>query len=115
MPFCAENTLMIIAVSGSAVLVWLFCAFSAASIARDNGYNYNLWLLIGFLGGPIALAGTYLYFVRAGERHRLARHSDGGRYGLPEMIHCPQCKQSVPSSYDDCQFCGAPLHRKRKH
>lgn len=114
MPFGAENTIMIIAVAASAVIVWLFCAFSTAAVARANGRRYNAWLLAGFLGGPAALLVAYLYFRYAGERHRLERYSDGTRYNFPEMIQCPRCNQSVPSSFQDCQFCGAPLHRKAR-
>jgi hypothetical protein len=113
-PLGAENTVMLIAVVASGVIIWLFCAFSTASIARTNGASYNAWLLAGFVGGPVALLIAYLYFRYAGERYRLARHSDGGRYNLPEIMQCPHCDQSVPSSFDKCQFCGAPLHRKGK-
>ena len=112
MPLGAEDTVMIIAVSASAFLIWLFCGFSTASIARTNGSSYNVWLLAGLLGGPVALVVAYLYFRHAGERHRLARYSEGGRYNLPEMTQCPRCDQSVPASFQNCQFCGAPLHRK---
>ena len=112
MPFGAEETIMIIAVAASAVLIWLFCAFSTVSVARNSGDANSAWLLAGFLGGPVALAFTYLYFRYLGEQHRVARHGEGGRYNLPEMIQCPRCNQSVPSSFQDCQFCGAPLHRR---
>ena len=37
MPLAAENTVMIIALVASAVLTWLFCAFSATAVARANG------------------------------------------------------------------------------
>jgi hypothetical protein len=112
MPFCAENTVMIIAVVASGILLWLFCAFSTAATARNHGGDYNVWLLVGFLGGPVSMLIAHLYYRHSGERYRIARHSDGGRYNLPEIMQCPKCNQSVPSSFETCQFCGAPLHRK---
>jgi hypothetical protein len=114
MPLAAENTTMIIALVASGVLIWLFCAYSAAAFARANGQSYNAWIVIGLMGGPITLAFAYLYFRTTGERHRRKRHGEGHRYDLPEIVRCNNCGQSVPSSFPQCQFCGAPLHRRTK-
>jgi hypothetical protein len=40
------------------VLVWLACAYYAGGIARNNGGNYHLFVLIGLLLGPLGLAFT---------------------------------------------------------
>lgn len=110
MPFAAENTLMILGLGSMALLAWLFCAFSASSLARANGQSGGLWLAIGLLTGPLGLAAIYFYIRITGERYRRERYGDGGQYNLPEMVRCPGCGQSVPRSFDACQFCGAPLH-----
>ncbi len=110
MQFAAENTVMIIALAASAVLIWLFFAFSTAAVARANGQSYNAWLFIGFLGGPVAFGFAYLFFRLTGERHRRIRHGERHQYDVPEMVRCPGCGQSVPSSFPRCQFCGSPLH-----
>ena len=110
MPFAAENTMMIIALVSIGALVWLFCAYSAASLARSNGHSYGLWLAIGLLSGPVGLAVIYVTMRVSGERSRRTRYSDGEQYDLPGMIQCPGCKQSLPRSFESCQFCGAPLH-----
>jgi hypothetical protein len=113
-PLAAENTVMIIALVSSGVLIWLFCAFSTAAVARASGQSYNIWLLIGFLGGPVSLAFVFLLSRVIGERHRRIRHGEGRRYDVPEMIRCPRCGQSVPSSFPRCQFCGSPLHGAKR-
>lgn len=114
MPFAAENTLMIVALASMGVLAWLFCAFTAASLARSNGQSYNVWLVIGLLTGPIGLAVVYFYLRVSGERYRRTRYGEGHQYDIPEMIRCPKCGESVPRSFDNCQFCGAPLHHGRR-
>lgn len=110
MPFAAENTMMIIALASTGILAWLFCAYSAASLARSNGHSYNLWLAIGLLSGPVGLAVIYFNIRITGERYRRTRYGDGQQYDLPEIVQCPKCDQSVPRSFESCQFCGAPLH-----
>jgi hypothetical protein len=110
MHFAAENTVRNIGLIASAVLIWLFCAFSTAAVARANGRGYHLWLFIGLLGGPVAFAFAYLFFRITGERHRRIRHGEKRQYDVPEMVRCPGCGQSVPGSFTRCQFCGSPLH-----
>lgn len=112
--YFASNTVMVIALVASGVLVWLFCAFSAAALARSNGESYNLWLLIGVVTGPLGLLFARLYFRVSGERYRRIRHGAGRQYDMPEIIECPGCRQSVPSGFHTCQFCGTPLHGKRR-
>ena len=112
--YFASNTVMVIALVASGVLVWLFCAFSAAAQARSNGESYNLWLLIGLVTGPLGLLFAWLYFRLSGERYRRIRHGAGRQYDMPEIIECPGCRQSVPSGFHTCQFCGTPLHGKRR-
>lgn len=108
MYLAAVSTQMIAIVSVS-VLVWLGCAFYAGGLARNNGRSYNMWFLVGFLLGPVGLLITWLYFQLSGERHQRHRHSVGRRSDIPEMVKCPRCGQSVPTSFDCCQFCGAPV------
>lgn len=110
MPLAAENTVMIIALVASGVLIWLFCSFSTAAVASANGQSYNAWLFIGLLGGPVALIFAYLFFRATGERHRRIRHGEKHHYDIPEMVRCPGCGQSIPSSFTRCQFCGSTLH-----
>jgi hypothetical protein len=115
MPVAATNTTMIVGLASVGVLVWLFCAFSTASLARTNGRSYNLWLLVGLLTGPLGLGFSYLYYRVTGERYRRTRYGEGHHYDIPEMVRCPSCNESVPRSFESCQFCGAPLHRGRRH
>jgi len=110
MPFAAEDTLMMVALASMGILLWLFCAYSAGSLARSNGHSYNLWLAIGLLSGPVGLAAIYLNIRITGERYRRTRYGDGQQYDLPEIVQCPKCNQSVPRAFESCQFCGAPLH-----
>lgn len=112
--YFAANTLMVVGIVSCAVLLWIFCAFSAANMARTNGRSYGLWLVIGLLAGPAGLLGAWAYFRISGERHRRIRHGTDGRYDLPEIITCPGCGQSVPSAFQNCQFCGCPLHTRRR-
>ena len=114
MPFAADNSLMIIGLVLVGVLAWLFCAFTLAAMARSVGQNYNLFMVIGLLTGPVGLAAGYIYFRVTGERYRRSRYGEGGKYDVPEIIRCPSCGQSVPRSYDYCQFCDAPLHAGRR-
>ncbi|MCG2795265.1 MAG: hypothetical protein L6427_05280 [Actinomycetia bacterium] len=97
-----------------AVLVWFGCAFYTAGIARNSGRSYHLWLLIGVLTGPPGLVFAYLLLELTGERSRRIRYGEGGKSDIAEMVRCPNCNQSVPRSFEHCQFCGAPLSR-RKH
>lgn len=96
------------------VLAWVICAMYAGGIARNNGQSYNLWLVLGFLGGPITLGVAYVYFELSGERHRRMKYADRKAGNMPEIIQCPRCKQSVPSSFPTCQFCGEQLHGHRR-
>ncbi|MHB8896656.1 MAG: hypothetical protein ACYC99_15985 [Candidatus Geothermincolia bacterium] len=112
--YFAANTIMIVALISCAVLFWLFCMFTTANIARSNGENYNLWMLIGLFTGPVGLLFTLVYFRFSGERYRRIRHGAGKTYDMPEIVQCPGCGQSVPSGFNSCQFCGAALHGHRR-
>ncbi len=114
MPLAASNAIAIIGITSVAILSWLFCAFSAANTARSNGQSYNAWLLAGLAGGPLTWLFGALYFRFAGERNVRARHSERGQADLPEIIKCTSCGQSVPSSFKTCQFCGQPLHSRKR-
>lgn len=113
MYFAAENTIMIAGLVSIGVIVWLFCMYSTANIARSNGENPTIWFVVGLLAGPVGLGFAWLYFRLTGERYRRIRHGAGHRYDMPEIIQCPGCRQSVPSAYQTCQFCGASLHSGR--
>ncbi|MFH1150446.1 MAG: hypothetical protein V1748_08220 [Actinomycetota bacterium] len=102
-----------IAIIAVGIVVWLFCMYTCAELARSNGQSYGLWVTIGFLTGPIGLAFAWAYFRLTGERHRRIRYGVGGKSDLPEIIQCPRCGQSVPSAFECCQFCGSPLHGRR--
>jgi len=110
----AAVELSTIALVSVGVLVWFGCAFYTAGMARNNGSNYHLWLLIGVLTGPLGLIFGYLYVQMTSERNRRRRHSEGGKSDIAEIVQCPNCGQSVPISFGDCQFCGAPLSRKKR-
>ena len=109
----AKVDIKAVAIASVAVLAWLFCAFTAANMGRANGQSYNLWLLVGLLGGPAGIAFAYIYFRLSGERYRRIRYGSGHHYDEPDMIRCPGCGQAVPRSYQSCQFCGAQLHGRR--
>ncbi|PKQ28749.1 MAG: hypothetical protein CVT63_01175 [Candidatus Anoxymicrobium japonicum] len=113
MYFAASNTMMKIALISSVAIFWLYCAFSAADLARSNGGSYQLWQLIGLLTGPLGLVFAWLYFKVTGERHLRIRSGEDHQYDMPEIIRCPNCGQSVPSAYEICQFCKKPLHKRR--
>lgn len=112
--FAASNTVMVVALVASGILLWLFCAFTLASMARSNGENYSLWMIIGFMTGPLGLGVGWVYFRYTGERHRRIRYGAGHHYDMPEMIRCPGCGQSVPSGFQTCQFCHTPLHGRHR-
>jgi hypothetical protein len=108
--YFASNTIMILALVSCGIIFWLFCAYTCASLARGNGESSRLWFFIGLITGPIGLVFAWLYFRLTGERHKRIRHGAGHKYDMPEIIGCPSCGQSVPSAFQTCQFCGAPLH-----
>lgn len=114
MPFAAENTMMIVGLVSFGVIAWLFCAFSLASLARGAGRSHNVWMVVGLLTGPVGLAVGYLYLRTSGERHRRRRYGERGKYDVPEMIRCPKCGESVPRSFDTCQFCKERLQAGRR-
>ena len=103
-----------IALISVAVLVWFGCAFYTAGMARNSGSNYHLWLLTGVLTGPLGLVFGYLYLKMTSERSRRIRYSEGGKSDIAEMVRCPNCGESVPISFGNCQFCGASLSGKRR-
>jgi hypothetical protein len=110
MYFAASNTIMIVALVSAGALLWLFCMYTLGNMARANGENRTLWMLIGLFTGPVGLAFGWLYFRLTGERYRRIRHGAGKQYDMPEIVKCPGCGQSVPSAFHTCQFCGSPLH-----
>lgn len=113
--YFAEVSIARIAIYSVIVVVWFFCAFNAAAIARNNGESYGVWLVIGLLTGPFGLAFTAIFFWFTGERRRRLRHGRKERADfLPDIVNCPKCGSSVPSSYERCQFCGARLKRKHR-
>ena len=114
MPVAATNVTMVLAIVSVVVVVWLFCAFTVANFARSNGESYGGWLAAGLLGGPITLGVGYLYFRITGERYRRTRYGEKTRSDMPEMVKCPRCNESVPRSFTNCQFCGEPLHHRRR-
>lgn len=110
----AEVQLSTIAIISILAVAWLFCAFTTAALARNNGQSYSLWFWVGFFTGPLGLFCAYLYFRFSGERRRRIRYGSGRQYDDWEMITCPRCHQSVPASFTHCQFCGEPLHGRRR-
>ncbi len=114
MPFAADKTMMVIGLVSMGVLAWLFCAFTLAALARGVGQSYNLWMFVGLVTGPVGLVAGYLYFRVTGERYRRSRYGEGGKYDLPEMVRCPACGESIPRSYEVCQFCRQPLHAGKR-
>lgn len=114
MPLAAEDTLKIAGLVSMGAILWLFCAFTIAARARGVGQSYRLWLFVGLVTGPVGLVAGYLYFKVAGERYRRSRYGEGGKYDIPEMIRCQGCGQSIPRSFEECQFCGRPLHAGKR-
>jgi len=112
--FLAAVNLAVIAVISLGAVAWLWCAFWVGATARSNGERYGLWLLIGFATGPLGVVIAYFYFRSTGERRRRTRHSVDRQSDIPMMMTCPNCHQSVPTSYDACQFCGCPLHDRHR-
>jgi len=97
-----------------AVLAWLGFAFYTGGIGRNNGQSYHVWLLIGFLTGPVGLLFAFVYFRMAGERGVRHRYGDDdGVDVLPTMIRCPSCGETVPSRFETCQFCQAKISHLR--
>lgn len=97
-----------------AVLAWLGCALYAGGVARNNGESYQLWFVIGLLAGPVGLVVCVLFFRTSGERRRRMKFGSPQEGNLPEMTRCPRCNRSVPVSFEQCQFCGEPLGRKKR-
>lgn len=96
------------------VVAWLACTFYAAGRASNNDANYWGWTALGLLTGPLGAAIAYVYFRNAGESKRIKRYSVDGREDMPRIITCPGCGESVPLSYECCQFCGAALHKRHR-
>ena len=114
MNFTATNTIMVAALVSCGIVLWIFCGYSAAAMARTNGESYTLWMIIGLATGPIGLGAAWAYFRMSGERHRRIRHGAGHQYDMPEIVRCPGCGQSVPSGFETCQFCHSSLHGRRR-
>lgn len=113
--FFAEVEFSKIALVSVAVLAWLGCSFYTAGMARNSGKSYHLWLLIGFLTGPVGLLFGYVFLHLTSERTRRIHYGEGGRSDIAEMVKCPNCGQSVPRSFGECQFCGASLYGRKRH
>jgi uncharacterized membrane protein len=94
-----------------AVLVWVGCALYTAGTARNNGGSYGLWLLVGFITGPLGLVFGMVYFGLTGERHRRVRAGIGEKSDIARVERCPGCHELVPVTYESCQFCGTPLSK----
>lgn len=114
MIFLGNITLAQVAAASLIVVAWLACAFYAAGRASNNDANYWGWTTLGLLTGPLGAAIAYVYFRNAGESKRIKRYSVDGREDMPRIITCPGCGESVPLSYECCQFCGATLHKRHR-
>ena len=80
------------------LVVWFICGIFAASIAQSKGYSGCLWLIIGFLFGPLALLGVGFMARRAPEDIN------------PEDFRaCPYCQEPVRAGAIKCRHCGSAI------
>lgn len=68
---------------------WIVCGAFAAYIAAQRGASGCLWLFLGFVFGPFALAASFV--------------ASSGRV-------CPRCKSSVHPEATRCAKCQADLN-----
>lgn len=80
-------------------LIWVVCGVFAASIASSKGYSGCLWLIVGFLLGPLALLGIGFMEKRSPE--------EANSY---DYAPCPYCVEPIRKGAVKCRHCGSAVN-----
>ena len=87
-----------------AVVISLICALISSYIANEKGRHWLVWLIAGFLGGPLGLLMILLWPKDQNVLDQKALY-----YG--ELQKCPACAELIKPDANKCRFCGAQLDK----
>ena len=82
-------------------VVWVICGIFAGSIAQTKGYSGCLWLIIGFMFGPLAILG--IGFMAAKPANPDGDIKSGDRRA------CPHCAEPIRWEAMKCRHCGGAV------
>ncbi|WP_294357165.1 zinc ribbon domain-containing protein [uncultured Sphingomonas sp.] len=90
------------------VLFWIIFTVGSAAIASNKGRSGGLWLVLGFLFGPIALV-VIASLPRNAERDLRAGLQSG------KMRRCPYCAEPIRAEAVKCRHCGEDVPAAPRH
>ena len=88
----------------AAILIGIVCGLVSSYLANEKGRNWLVWLIVGFLTGPI---GLILILLWPKDQKTLDQKAlfDG------ELKKCPVCAELVKAEASKCRFCLADLDK----
>ncbi len=83
--------------------LWLVFAIATALVANSRGAGGCLWLVVGFVLGPVGLVLAVILAKPSGRCPFCREAID------PKATRCPHCQGVIKNSGGFCRKCGATL------
>ena len=84
------------------IIISVISGLISSYVANEKGRNWLLWLIFGFLGGPLGMLLILLW-----PKDQKVLDEKALYYG--HLKKCPACAELIKPDANKCRFCGTEL------